>query len=64
MSDFDIRPADAGHIPAITRIYGDAVQRTTATLEIEPPSESEMARRGKPCWLTAFPILWPCKRTQ
>jgi L-amino acid N-acyltransferase YncA len=55
MSDFDIRPADAGDIPAITRIYADAVLRTTATLEIEPPSDSEMARRQQNLLANGFP---------
>lgn len=45
MSDITIRPAAAGDIPAITRIYADAVLHGTATFEIEPPDEAEMTRR-------------------
>ena len=45
MTDISIRPADAGDIAAITRIYGEAVAHGTASFEIEPPTEAEMARR-------------------
>jgi len=46
-------------IGAITKIYADAVIRTTATYEIDPPSEGEMRRRlvdsvqatGFPCFV-------------
>jgi L-amino acid N-acyltransferase YncA len=42
-----IRPAALSDIAAITRIYADAVSNGTATFEIEPPDETEMARRQK-----------------
>jgi L-amino acid N-acyltransferase YncA len=42
-----IRPATAADIAAITRIYADAVRHGTASFEIEPPDETEMARRQK-----------------
>jgi len=45
MSTISIRPAGDGDIPAITRIYAEAVLQGTATFEIEPPDETEMARR-------------------
>lgn len=45
MSDLPVRPARAADIAAITRIYADAVLEGTATFEIEPPDEAEMARR-------------------
>jgi phosphinothricin acetyltransferase len=45
MSDATIRPAEAGDIAAITRIYADAVTNGTATFEIEPPDRAEMTRR-------------------
>jgi L-amino acid N-acyltransferase YncA len=38
----DVRPAD---VSQITRIYAEAVLHGTATFEIEPPDEAEMARR-------------------
>jgi phosphinothricin acetyltransferase len=40
-----IRPATPADIPAIARIYGEAVIAGTATFELEPPGEAEMAAR-------------------
>jgi L-amino acid N-acyltransferase YncA len=40
-----IRPAVLSDIPAITRIYAAAVEHGTASFELEPPDEAEMARR-------------------
>jgi phosphinothricin acetyltransferase len=40
-----IRPAKTSDIPAITRIYAHAVEHGTASFELTPPDESEMARR-------------------
>jgi phosphinothricin acetyltransferase len=45
MSAIAIRPASPADIPAITRIYADAVQHGTASFELEPPDQAEMARR-------------------
>jgi L-amino acid N-acyltransferase YncA len=45
MTDVSIRPALAGDIAAITRIYAHAVAHGTASFELEPPDEAEMARR-------------------
>ena len=45
MTMIAIRAATASDIPAITRIYAYAVRHGTASFEIEPPSEDEMARR-------------------
>jgi L-amino acid N-acyltransferase YncA len=45
MSNATIRPAGTNDIAVITRIYADAVKNGTATFEIEPPDETEMARR-------------------
>ena len=47
MQKFIIRAATPLDIAAITRIYADAVRHGTATFEIEPPGETEMARRQK-----------------
>jgi L-amino acid N-acyltransferase YncA len=44
-SDVLLRPATTGDIAAITRIYADAVINGTATFELTPPDEAEMARR-------------------
>ena len=43
MSDVRIRTAAPGDIAAISRIYADAVRNGTATFEIEPPTEAEIA---------------------
>jgi len=40
-----IRAARSGDIAAIARIYTHAVLHGTASFEIEPPDETEMARR-------------------
>jgi L-amino acid N-acyltransferase YncA len=45
MSAATIRPATEADIPAITRIYAHSVRTGTATFELEPPDEAEMARR-------------------
>jgi L-amino acid N-acyltransferase YncA len=40
-----IRPAKTSDIAAITRIYAHAVEHGTASFELAPPNEAEMARR-------------------
>jgi L-amino acid N-acyltransferase YncA len=45
MLAISIRPAKSRDLAAITRIYADAVRHGTASFEIEPPDENEMARR-------------------
>lgn len=45
MSTLTIRPAERTDIGAITAIYADAVTNGTASYELEPPSETEMAAR-------------------
>ena len=45
MSAVVIRPATPADIPAIARIYAEAVEHGTASFELEPPDEAEMARR-------------------
>jgi phosphinothricin acetyltransferase len=45
MPPLTIRPAILSDIPAITRIYAVAVEHGTASFELEPPDEAEMARR-------------------
>jgi L-amino acid N-acyltransferase YncA len=42
-----IRPAQPSDVPAITRIYAHAVLHGTASFELEPPDEVEMARRQR-----------------
>ena len=40
-----IRPSTPADLPAITAIYAEAVLHGTGTFELDPPDETEMARR-------------------
>jgi phosphinothricin acetyltransferase len=57
MSSLVPRPAAAADIPAITRIYAHAVMHGTASFEIEPPGEEEMARRMRALTEGGYPYL-------
>ena len=57
MSDIVIRAAEPADIAAITRIYAHAVRFGTASFEIEPPDEAEMARRQRALIDGGFPYL-------
>lgn len=57
MTDFSIRNALGADVPAIAAIYGDAVLTGTASFEIEPPSEAEMAGRFASLSDGGFPYL-------
>jgi L-amino acid N-acyltransferase YncA len=57
MSEARIRPAGPGDIAAITRIYADAVNNGTATFEIEPPDQAEMARRQQSLLAGNYPYI-------
>ena len=52
-----IRPAKNTDIPAITRIYADAVEFGTTSFELLPPDEAEMARRMNDLVGKDFPYL-------
>ena len=52
-----IRPAALSDIPAITRIYSHAVKTGTASFELEPPDEAEMALRMKAVLDEKFPYF-------
>ncbi len=52
-----IRPAKPSDIPAITRIYAHAVEHGTASFELTPPDEAEMARRMQAVLGGKFPYL-------
>jgi L-amino acid N-acyltransferase YncA len=52
-----IRPATILDIPAITRIYGHAVEHGTASFELEPPTEVEMAKRMQALLDGKFPYF-------
>jgi L-amino acid N-acyltransferase YncA len=57
MSDVRIRTAAPSDIAAITRIYADAVRSGTATFEVEPPTEAEIARRVHALQANNYPYL-------
>jgi L-amino acid N-acyltransferase YncA len=57
MNSPSIRAAGAADIPAITRIYAHAVRHGTASFELEPPDEAEMARRQRVLFEGGFPYL-------
>ena len=57
MSDPTIRPATPADIPAITRIYDQAVREGTASFEIVPPDEADMRRRYDSLRSGGYPYL-------
>jgi len=57
MSNLIIRPAAPPDIAAITGIYADAVVHGTATFEIDPPDEAEIARRRQALIAKGYPYL-------
>lgn len=57
MNPISIRLAGQADIPAITRIYAHAVLNGTASFELEPPTEAEMARRYQAISDGRFPYL-------
>src|ERR1700736_1000301 len=57
MSEISIRPAAASDLAAITRIYAHAVRHGTASFEIDPPDQDEMARRFADLRGGGFPFL-------
>jgi phosphinothricin acetyltransferase len=52
-----IRPATLADIPAITRIYANAVTHGTASFELQPPDEAEMKQRMTALLDGGFPYL-------
>ena len=57
MNDVSLRTATSADIAAITRIYADAVACGTASFELEPPNEAEMARRQNALLARDFPYI-------
>jgi len=57
MPEPSIRPATPADIPAITRIYDQAVREGTASFEIVPPDEAEMRRRYESLRSGGYPYL-------
>src|ERR1700693_2424334 len=52
-----IRPAVPADIPAITRIYAHAVEHGTASFELTPPDQTEIARRMSDLMDRGYPYL-------
>jgi L-amino acid N-acyltransferase YncA len=52
-----IRPARPSDIATITRIYAHAVRHGTASFELDPPEQAEMARRQDALIAGGFPYL-------
>jgi phosphinothricin acetyltransferase len=52
-----IRPAVTSDIPAITRIYANAVEHGTASFELNAPDEAEIARRMNDLTGKGYPYL-------
>ena len=57
MTEISIRSAEPRDIAAITRIYAHAVRHGTASFEIDPPDEAEMARRYETLRAGGHPYL-------
>jgi L-amino acid N-acyltransferase YncA len=57
MNNLVIRPSAAADIAAITEIYADAVINGTASFELEPPTERDMAARRSALVEGGFPYL-------
>jgi L-amino acid N-acyltransferase YncA len=57
MTEIPLRGVRPGDTPAITRIYADAVRHGTASFEVEPPDETEMARRQQALIANGYPYL-------
>ena len=57
MIPIPIRTAEARDLVAITGIYEHAVRHGTASFELEPPSEREMARRYEALRSGGYPYL-------
>ncbi len=57
MSAHTIRPAGIEDVPAIRSIYEDAVLHGTATFEIVPPDEAEMAARFTAITGQGYPFI-------
>ncbi|RIY01000.1 N-acetyltransferase family protein [Aureimonas flava] len=60
MSAFTLRDASFDDIPAIARIYAEAVLHGTATYELSPPDEAEMSRRMGELRRQGYPYSVAC----
>jgi phosphinothricin acetyltransferase len=60
--DLVIRLSAEGDIPDISAIYANAVLHGTASFELDPPSEDEMARRRAALLAGGYPYLVAARR--
>ena len=54
---FSVRAVTLADVPAITRIYRQAVLEGTATFELDPPDEAEMRSRMEGLLAGGFPYI-------
>ena len=57
MQAIDIEPVERNDIPSISTIYRQAVREGTASFEIDPPDDKEMARRAGVLLAGGFPYF-------
>ena len=57
MPNARVRPSTDSDVAAITRIYAHYVRRSTATFELEPPAECEIAKRRAAILALGLPYL-------
>lgn len=57
MQDLTIEPLEGRDIPSVGVLYRQAVQHGTASFEIDPPDDGEMARRADILLAGGFPYL-------
>jgi len=57
MSAVSVRSATPADVQAITRIYANAVKHGTASFELDPPDEAEMARRQRTLLDGGYPYI-------
>ena len=57
MTELNIRAVRPDDIAAITAIYAEAVTHGTASFELEPPDQAEMARRQHGLLARRFPYI-------
>jgi len=57
MSQLSIRPVTLADVPAINHIYSESVRTWTASWELTPPNDGEMARRVQALLDQGYPYL-------
>jgi phosphinothricin acetyltransferase len=57
MPDVLVRPVSSRDIPAIARIYGQAVREGTASFELDEPGEADMLQRYESLTAAGYPYV-------